>query len=277
MEPVSGNDGQIERHGEFDRQAADYEGRTGIADHHCRAIATAVHGLAGVPRDAWVLEIGAGTGQIGRRLVGSGCRYLGLDRSRGMLEIFRRRVVARPGQALLVQADGNYPWPIKDATVGLIFSSRAIHLLDPEHCAAEVLRCSAPRGAALIVGRVRRNAEDIRTQLRREMRRRVEEQGLLGRDNALIRGRLLANCRASGGLAIEPLVVYSRSVWATPAESIGEWRNKPGLAGIDLRTSVKRALLDDLEGWAQDRFGDLERRFECLESYVLEGVRITSS
>ena len=76
-----------------------------------------------------VLEVGAGTGQIGQWFLTEPLRYLGFDLSAPMLDQFRQRIGSEGSDRILLVADANEQWPVQDATARVIFSSRAIHLL----------------------------------------------------------------------------------------------------------------------------------------------------
>src|ERR1043165_8505472 len=108
----------------FEDQASDFDERAGVGDRAAAEIAAAVRALAG---HGPIVEIGPGTGEIGADLAAG--PYVGLDSSRPMLDAFARR---RPEHGLLVQADAAYLWPVRDRAAAAVFSSRAVHLLDPD-------------------------------------------------------------------------------------------------------------------------------------------------
>lgn len=66
-----------------------------------------------------ILDAGCGTGVHLRRLCTAGSRAVGLDFSRGMLQVARRNA---PG-ALLARADLNHPLPIRRAVFDAVLSS----------------------------------------------------------------------------------------------------------------------------------------------------------
>src|SRR5215471_1838734 len=159
----------------FDMQAETYDQRVGLPEQDCQAIVQAVLALAQAQQHDLLLEIGAGTGMIGTWFARLPLRYVGLDLSRGMLNAFRQRLAGDSGTPLLLQADGNAPWPLADATVRLIFSSRVLHLLNLPHVVHESLRVARPEGASLIIGRVQRQDDHVAAVMQREMQRLLRQ------------------------------------------------------------------------------------------------------
>jgi SAM-dependent methyltransferase len=255
----------------FDAQALEFDRRVGLPEQDCRAIAAAALALAEVrPGDA-LAEIGAGTGMIGNWFLAHPVRYLGLDLSRGMLEVFRHRPGTR--RPWLAQADGARPWPFPDGSMRAVFSSRAIHLLPLEHVVDELFRVGAPGGSACLLGRVERPPESVKARLAREMQRRLRELGFQPRGGAGGR-RLLEACRERGGRALARAAVVRRPVLHTPRQSLDQWASKPGLGGVALPPGVQDEVLRGLAAWAVETFGDLDAAQESEETYVLEGVRL---
>lgn len=251
----------------FDAQAAEFDRRAGFPEGECRAIAAAVLGLAGAGPGDRVVEIGAGTGMIGRWFPGSHAAYVGLDVSLGMLAAFRGRSPGAP----LVQADGAREWPLPDGCARAIFSSRAIHLLPLELVAREVFRVSAP-GAVCVLGWVERRPESIKKRMSREMQRRLRERGFPARSAGS--RRVLQALRERGATDLDKVVVASWPARHTPRQSLEDWRSKEGLGGLVLPPGAQDEVLRGLEAWAQETFGDLDAGVEAEDAYVLEGVTV---
>jgi len=267
----------------FDAQAAGYDRRAGLPPGVADAVAAAVAELAVLGSGDLVVELGAGTGQIGARLGRRGgreaARYAGFDLSLGMLAVFRARlageaeVAATAARPLLVQADGGARWPFADGSARAVFASRAIHHLDPEHAAAEAARLAHPAGAVLLIGRVRRDPGGLRAALRREMRRRLAASGFPARDPDRRRERLLAVCCGRGAELIETRIVSRWQAAATARGALADWAGKPGLAGTDPPPEVKSRVLAEVAGWAASRWGDVDREHQGEEAFALDGVR----
>lgn len=257
----------------FDAQAAEFDRRVGLPEMDCRGIAAAVLSLAGIGAGKWgagkrVIEIGAGTGMIGRWFLDHPVRYAGLDLSRGMLEVFRRRAPGAP----LVQADGARRWPFPDGSVRTVFSSRAIHLLPLDHVVKELYRTGQP-GAALVLGWVEREPESVKARMSREMQRRLRERGFPARSAGS--RRVLQACRERGAADLPKTAVVRWSARHTARQSLDDWRSKEGLGGIVLPPGVQEEILNELETWAVETFGGLDTARETEDAYVLEGVRLS--
>lgn len=248
----------------FDGQAAAFDRRAGLPEEECRAVAAAVLRLAGAGPGDRIVEIGAGTGLIGRWFPDS---YVGLDVSLGMLAVFRRRAP----QAGLVQADGAKAWPLPDGCARAVFSSRAIHLLPLDLAVSEVSRV----GAACVLGWVERRPESIKARMSREMQRRLRERGFPARSAGS--RRVLGALRERGAHDLEKVVVASWPARHTPRQSLDDWRSKEGLGGIVLPPGVQDEVLRELEAWAEETFGDLDASLETEDAYVLEGVSLQES
>ena len=256
----------------FDAQAATFDRRAGLSEQHCQAIAQAVLRLAEAMPGDLIFEVGAGTGMLGTWLARPPLRYVGVDLSRAMLAIFHRRLASPSPVPLLLRADGDQRWPLADGAVRVIFSSRALHLLDLAHVVAESCRVAKPDGASLIMGRIQRPTDSPFTLLQQAMQRLLRQQGFSTHAGEPHQRQLLAAFAQRGGRVLDPVVVVRWTVTRTPWQSIEAWQSKSGLAGLDVPSEVQRSILEELRGWAQSVFGDLHREVSCEEAYVLQGV-----
>ncbi|MEM8964603.1 MAG: class I SAM-dependent methyltransferase [Acidobacteriota bacterium] len=214
-----------------------------------------------------ILDMGAGTGQIGQHLA-TMAPYIAIDRSLGMLAVFHDR-----SSACTVVADGTTRWPLADASVSVVFSSRAIHWLPPALAAHEIARVAA--GGVLLIGRTRRDANDVRRLLRRALHRQLRDAGLEPRAGRDLGEALLALCRDGGAEDLEPIVAARWPATSRPSTVIAEWRDKPGLGGVaSIDPTVKHRVLDAVTAWAKDNLGDIDRDSTAEDSYVLTGVRL---
>lgn len=262
----------------FDDQAKTFETRTGLSESTCQAIVKTVLDLAEIETNAQVVEVGAGTGQIGRWFATEPVQYLGFDLSQAMLEQFRQHLdqdlsMQRENFNLL-QGDANQRWPVSDNIANLIFSSRTLHLLNLEHVVHESLRIAQPKGSVVIVGSVQRDKNSVKNQMRKQMQTFLAEKSLRGRQKNKLIGQLIELFTQHGAKVIEPLVASRWKVVSTPRQSLESWRGKANLAGIELDDGIKQNVLDQLEVWANETFGGLDQPIESEETYLLQGVRL---
>ena len=261
----------------FDDQAKTFETRTGLSESTCQAVVKTALELAEIKSDAQVVEVGAGTGQIGQWFVSESIKYLGFDLSEAMLSEFRQHLDTQdsPQENLnLLQGDANQQWPVVDATAKLIFSSRTLHLLDLQNVVNESRRIAQPEGAVLLMGSVQRDKKGVKNQMRKQMQTILAEKTVQGRQKNKLIGKLLDLFAQSGAQVIEPVVVSRWQVASTPRQSLESWRGKANLAGIELDEEIKHHVLDQLQAWAENTFGGLDQSIESEETYVLQGVRL---
>jgi ubiquinone/menaquinone biosynthesis C-methylase UbiE len=256
----------------FDAQAATFDQRAGLSEPHCQAIADAVLRLAQASPGDLICEMGAGTGMLGTWLAQPPLRYIGIDVSRAMLAAFHRRMAAPGPSSLLLQADGDQRWPLADGVVKVIFSSRAVHLLDLAHVVDESCRVAMSDGASLIVGRSQRLPDSLPRLLQQELQGLLRQRGFSPHAGEPHQRQLLAALAQRGAMVFEPVVVVRWTATRTPWQSIEAWQSKPGLAGLNVPAVIKRAILDELRCWAQALFGDLDHEVSCEEAYVLQRV-----
>lgn len=265
----------------FDGQAADFDQRAGLPPGIARAVAAALVELAPAG-SGLILDLGAGTGQIGEPLAqlrepGGRSGYLGMDVSGPMLAVFRRKLDAHRGRAaggLLVQADASVPWPIADGTVKLMFSSRAAHLLPPDLLVDETLRVASPDGALAVFGGVRSDPESLRAVLRRQMRRLLAEHGVEARRAGDAQGALAGTLAARGGEILPPITAASWTVVHRAGDALAAWRAKEGLGGRAVSPEVQDRVLRRLEDWILERYDSLDVARDATERYELVAVRL---
>jgi ubiquinone/menaquinone biosynthesis C-methylase UbiE len=219
----------------------------------------------------------AGTGQIGQWFAQTPIQYIGFDLSQAMLDEFRQRLDSNVNNLTLLVADGNQPWPIADASVRVIFSSRTLHLLEPNRVVEEVFRVARPDGAVLIIGRIQRPKESVKAQMKQTLHRLLAQRGFSAREGGKNQHKLIELLCQRGAEAIAPAVISRWTQSSTPAQSLDSWQQKPGLGGIDLPAEIKQEILEELQNWAQGTFGGLCVQVESEAAYVLQGVRLPST
>ncbi|MGK7928372.1 MAG: class I SAM-dependent methyltransferase [Spirulina sp.] len=267
---------QNSRPASFDRQAIAYDRRVGLSEETCRQIAKTILEMAAIKPGELVVEVGAGTGQIGQWFGQShlDVRYLGFDLSEEMLAQFRQRLQNGDKNITLIQADGNQPWPVSDGSTRAIFGSRSLHLLNRDRVVRECLRIAHPRGAFLFIGSIERQEDSVKTLMRKQMRSLLKQKGFQGRQKN--RQQLVDAFRQHIPIANSSTIIAEWTISHAPRKSLESWHNKEGLAGIDPPAAIKQEILTELQTWAESTFGDLDTPIESQEIYLLQSIRINS-
>jgi SAM-dependent methyltransferase len=230
--------------------------------------------LNGIGRPSTVLELGAGTGEVGRQLAILARGYVGLDLSAPMLAVFRAKLTSMPtpSQALLLQADGDVHWPVRHGSVAVVFASRVAHLLDAAHVVSEAGRVCGKDGR-FVVGRIERSG--IKQVLRRQREAILADHGVAGVRSGGRRTQALLEAFVTAGADVErKRAVATWTVTTTAEDVIAGWETMSSMGGEAVAPEVRAEVLSELRRWAGAELGDLDRPQESLETYTLEGVRL---
>lgn len=261
----------------FDGNAERFDDMSGLDPAVSSRIGQAILDLSGAAGDDVILDIGAGTGAIGRHFAASPQRYVALELSRSMLAIFQRKLNAQDRNVFLAEADCNEPWPISARAVTVVFASRVVHHLSSSHFVEETARVCRP-GGCLLLGRVTRDPEGLPARLQRQKRALLAEHGLSSADGGGAVRRVVEATRAMGATELPPATVARWTRGATPRQLLSAWEAKPqlisGASTRQMSAEERAAIVDALTGWARAQFGDLDRVHEFTEEYTLGGARL---
>jgi ubiquinone/menaquinone biosynthesis C-methylase UbiE len=255
----------------FDEQALLYDERAGLPAAAGVDVARAIVAGAGVRPGGVVIELGAGTGEIGAYLSSLPVRYVGLDSSQAMLDVFRaKRTLASPS---LIVADCNQPWPLPDGSAAVIVASRVIHLLDPELVTRETVRVCRP-GGSLILGRVLREPDSIKERLRRRRQELLVQAGISPRQGEQGARRVVERCQAAGGTSLGRRIVAEWTGETTPAQVIAGWETSSRMGSVTVDPTTRADILEELRRWGRAEFGDLARPETFRERYAIDIVQL---
>jgi ubiquinone/menaquinone biosynthesis C-methylase UbiE len=251
----------------FEAHAADYDARTALSPGVGESVANAIVRLGQVSEDSHVLEIGAGTGEIGGHLAHLAPGYLGIDNSPAMLEIFRAKVA--PAAPSLLIADADLTWPVPDASTQVVFASRVIHLLDPEHVAQETQRVCRPDGY-FMVGRVNRDPDSVKERLRRRRQHLLRDAGIQPRQGEPGAREIIDRLEEAGWTDLGRQVVAAWTGEVSPGQILAGWEPLSRMGSVEVARGARMRILEDLRAWAAHEFGDLDRRWPYREQYMLD-------
>ena len=134
---------------QHDRLAGVYDRRW---KHYIAQTLTFLKNWACIPPQATVLDIGCGTGEFERLVLGENPeqRIVGLDLSSKMLEIARQKCQCYPNVTFCAASAAALPFP--DCSFDMIVSASALHYFDqPEVSLREMRRVLKPGGSVVIM------------------------------------------------------------------------------------------------------------------------------
>jgi SAM-dependent methyltransferase len=255
----------------FDQQAPRYDARAGLPASAGAAVAQAIVSRGGAVADELVLELGAGTGEIGVHLGRLAIQYVGLDASAAMLDVFRAK--ATDVSPSLVVADCDRPWPLPDGSATVVFASRVIHLLQPDHVVGETMRVCRPAGS-LILGRVVRDRNGILERLRCQRLQLLKAAGISARQGDAGTHRVIDSCLALGGVSLGHQIVAEWTSVTTPGEIIAGWDTLSRMGSVSVDPETRAEILAELRHWSRAEFGDLDRLEASSTRYSIDIVRL---
>jgi hypothetical protein len=110
-------------------------------------------------------------------------------------------------------------------------------------------------------------------QLKRAMQHRLRDRNVAGRNGERAGRDFLDALERLGATRLEERASASFVEDEAPIDSFVAWRGKAGLGGRVIADELKREVLDELERWAEETFGDLSARRPTPRHYELQGVQ----
>jgi ubiquinone/menaquinone biosynthesis C-methylase UbiE len=235
----------------FDSAAQSFERHRQFPAGIGHAIRSSVLAMPAASRPARILDLGAGTGRIGRAFVEFGDAYIGIDLSISMMREFTARSDAKPA---LVQAEGQR-LPFADGAFDLVLLMQVLSgVSDWRKLLAEARRV-LKRGGAVIVGHTVDEPFGMEARLKARLAEALAELGA----NQSVYQKLSAEPldwlrqRASGSLqAVAARWTQTR----TPREFLA--RKPTGHRFGALAPSIQEAALAVTSEWAVSVFGSLD-------------------
>lgn len=221
----------------------------GVAETIRAAILAAVS--ADRPR---LLDLGAGTGRIGRPFVAAADDYVGVDLSLGMLREFTRRVGERNGHTPhLAQADGQH-LPFRDATFDAVMLIQVFGgMRGWRRLLAEARRVLRPDGT-LVVGRSVAPEDGVDARMKQCLASILNEMKKpAGQTNAREDAQRWLETGASGG---DRVIAAEWEADRTPRGFLD--RHRTGARFSTLPEAVRGEALRRLGVWAATTFGSLD-------------------
>jgi ubiquinone/menaquinone biosynthesis C-methylase UbiE len=244
----------------FDAAAPRFDRHRALPEGVPQSIRAAVLAASGVPSPR-LLDLGAGTGRIGRTFVAAGDDYVGIDLSFGMLGEFAGH--AAPPLPL-AQADGER-LPFGDATFDAVLMVQVFGgMRGWRRVLAEARRVLRPRGA-LLIGRTVAPADGLDARLKRRLDALLAERHV-----AIDRKNVREDVeRSLGDIATRRTVtVATWSAERTPRRYLD--RQRTGARFAALPATVTEDVLAALADWTISTFGGLDATVHEPHAFELQ-------
>jgi ubiquinone/menaquinone biosynthesis C-methylase UbiE len=254
----------------FDAVASEFERHRALPSRVVGAARAMVMGSVVSTSRAQVLDLGAGTGRLGRAFVEAGDDYVGVDLSLGMLRQFMSHTERGSWTSRLVQADGQH-LPFRDSAFDVAMLIQAFGgLRGWRRVLGESRRVLRPSGV-LVLGRTLRPTGGVDSRMRQHLRLLLDEAGVGSRpvnagDDAL---RWLEVTGQSDGWQIV-------ASWYAPRTPRGFLeRHRTGAQFQQMPPSVREQALQRLSAWATTTFGSVDAVSRERHSFDLQFFRFS--
>ena len=246
----------------FDAGASSFERYRALPDDVPEAVRSAIHGAVHLSLPARVLDLGAGTGRMGRIFAQAGDLYCGLDASLGMLQEFRRST----SDGFLVQADGRQ-LPFHDHVFDIVL---LMHVLSGAEnftgIIHEARRVCNSKGA-VVVGYTGRPESGMDAQLKQQLKLILQQLGIAWPQSQKSYAKALLSLQEMTRRHVH-LKAASWNVETAPQDFL--LRHRSGARFATLPAAIQEQTLQQLTTWAEKRFGALDRSFEEQRSFELD-------
>ena len=250
----------------YDATASSFERYRSLPASVVESIRAAIKNTTRLPDQARVLDLGAGTGRIGKAFLAAGDFYLGVDSSIGMLQEFSGKPEFRESKtSFLTQADGRQ-LPFQNAVFDLVLLMQVLNSANWRPMLDECLRVLRP-GGIVAVGHTKSPESGVDAQLKRQLATILEAMQVPWHQPREWRRQALA------WLEVASMRHWHRegARWkvTTSAEEFLA-RHRTGAKFAVLSSAVQQESLTKLRAWAEIKFGSANASFEEQHSFDLD-------
>lgn len=250
----------------FDPRAASFDSHRSLPSGVPEAIRAAVWQKSEASTERRVLDLGAGTGRIGKAFAEADDFYVGVDFSLGML----REFAAQRPTACLLQADGQ-DLPFPDRTFDLVLLMQV--LSGAAHWPK--LLCEAMRVVSrpgeIVVGNAVAPSSGVDARLKRQLGTILESMGVTMHEPKKSKGDAVEWLKARCS-AYQQVVAAHWTAERSAEQFIA--RHRTGARFAALPAEIQEEALGRLSAWAKANFGAVNKDFEEDFSFVLDVFKI---
>jgi ubiquinone/menaquinone biosynthesis C-methylase UbiE len=246
----------------FDAFAPTFERYRALPRGVPEAIRSAILEATRKPPPARVLDLGAGTGRIGKAFVAADDFYVGVDSSLGMLQEF----LLTTRTPCLAQADGQQ-LPFRDGAFDIVMLMQVLSGAGNwRGLLSEARRVLRPGGAVVVGYRVA-PATGVDARLKKRLATILETMGIERHQAKQFRDQALAWLGSSAVLRLH----LRAATWErnpTPREFLV--RHRTGARFAALPEAVQDEALEKLSAWAEKTFGSFDAASREEHSFELD-------
>lgn len=246
----------------FDASASTFEHHRSLPRDVPEAIRAAIWSEAGLSGHARVLDIGAGTGRIGKAFVNAGDSYFGIDTSRAMLQEFP----VSSENCTLIQTDGNR-LPFPDDSFDVVLLMQVLSGTSDWKGIVSEGRRVVRSGGRVAVGHTISPESGIDAQLKRCLKAVLRELNVDSFGQEQSRQRALEWLEIA---SVHQVHVVASSWSATVSPESFLQRHRTGAKFAALPAQVQERALEKLRTWAELTFGSLDAEFSETHSFELD-------
>ena len=246
----------------FDAVAPTFERYRGLPRGVPEAIRSAILQATRKQPPARVLDLGAGTGRIGKAFVAADDFYVGVDASLGMLQEF----LLTTRTPCLAQADGQR-LPFRDGAFDVVMLMQVLGGAGNwRGLLSEARRVLRP-GGAVVAGHRVAPAAGVDAQLKKRLAAILETMGVEWHQGKQSRDQALASLGSSAAVWLH----VRAATWErnpTPREFLV--RHRTGARFAALPDAVRDEALEKLSAWAEKTFGSFDAASREEHSFELD-------
>ncbi len=246
----------------FDATASTFERQRPLPKGVPEAIRAAIWSAVGLSAGARVLDIGAGTGRIGRAFVAAGDVYTGVDTSLAMLQEFP----ADSSNCTLLQADGSH-LPFSDGSFDVVLLMHVLSAAGDWKKIVREARRVVSRGGSVVVGHTVHPESGIDAQLKRRLKSILEELQVDSYRPEQSKRQALEWLATRAARHVH-LVVASWSATATPGAFLQ--RHSTGARFAALPADMQKHALGKLRRWAEVAFASLDAEVAETQDFEID-------
>lgn len=252
----------------YDSVAHSFDLHRPLPEHVPSAIRTAVLDAANAGLRPRLLDIGSGTGRIGRAFVAANDDYVAVDLSLGMLHEFVRwgdRASFRPA---LLQADGRR-LPFRENAFDAVLLIQVVGAAEGWQALVEEARRVLRPAGALVIGRTVTPEASVDAQMKHRLATVLQDLGVPShqmKNRAVLQHSLETEALTSTRtLAATWVAERSPSMFLS--------RQRTGARFSRLPLAVQATALRNLSEWAIAHFGSLDAAFSEQHAFELHMYR----